>query len=233
MTTLAPLALAAALAVAPESGPRPNFDAFFEASSASELLRSPLALELEAAGQVAHREPHTRVPSFYWAMRLFDRAPEWAGQGLSSVEAARRYLYLYAPLWGFAPTELAGAALDGTFALANGAQVVRFSRQVDGVPVFRDGLALVLTAEQGLVAISGFLLPHAPSGVPFALRAETALAAAAADARLFAPAAGDLAAQDAPGPGWQRFTDTKERLHSARAQGVVHPAREARAGVAR
>lgn len=219
MTLLASVALAAAAAVAPEAAPRPAYDAFFEATSLAPLQRSPEALALEAEGFVAHREPHTGVPTFYWAMRLFERAPQWAASA-GTVEAARRYLYDAAPLWGFAPAELAALPLDGTFDLGNGARVVRFSREVDGVPVFRDGLALVLTKERGLVAVSGFLLPHRAPESGFALGPQSALASAAIDVRLAAPEAADLAALGEAGPGWRRFQDARGRLSNLRARKV-------------
>lgn len=208
------------LASRPEALERQAFDAFFDAPRAAPLQRSPAARALEAEGHVAHREPHSGVPSFYWAMRAGERAPEWAGKGLTATEAARRYLYLYAPLWGFSPPELAAARFDGDFALGRGAQVVRFSRELDGVPVFRDRLSLVLTGAQELVAIAGWLLPHAAPQAGFLLAPETALAFAALDVRLPAPLAADLRSSGEPARGWTRFADGSGHLASARARKV-------------
>ncbi len=210
-----PLALCVLLASL--DGP-PVVDAFLEHEPARALedgLRAE-GLELLRRSHVTAQEPRRGVPTILWAERVTGaRAPR--AQGLSAAEAARQHLLRYAAVYRLHPEEVARLAVTTFHDPGRGAVVVGFGRAVDGVPVLRDELDVVMTAELQLVAFTGSLATHRRPRAAFQLTAETALAAAA---RSLTGALVRELEPTAPRHGWRRFEAAGPFTEPSRARPV-------------
>lgn len=165
------LASAAFAAGAPE-----NFDAF-TASPPSTALPSAAN---DVPGHVAHVEQRLGVPTFFWAAP--STAPRsFRDQGLTPEQAARRYLLAHAALYRTDAVSLAESPVVRLHDAGQGAIIVSFEKRLGGVPVFRDRLHVVMNQRLELVALTGYLSPHAAPRATFKLAANTALATALLD----------------------------------------------------
>ncbi len=184
-------------------------------------------------GQVAHMERRLGVPTFFWTGRTA-HSPSWREVGLTPEQAARRYLYDYAELYRFSPSELAEARLSRVHDLGEGVVIVSFEREVNGVPVFRDSLRVAMNQRLEAVALTGYLTPGAlsPARQPpaFSITAQAAIA----EAFLDLTGARVLPTTLLPGPrqdgGWQWFpadsfvaADGSSFTRPARARRVLYP----------
>lgn len=124
---------------------------------------------------VSQWETRTGVPTTVWlpAPTPGTRSPR--AQGLTAAEVSRRVLFDLAPLYRAEPLQLARAHLEAVHDLGEGAVVVSFSRRIDGVPVFRERITVVLSHELEPVAALGALSAHAVPALRFSLTAQTAL----------------------------------------------------------
>jgi len=84
--------------------------------------------------------------------------PRASVAGMAPEVAARDHVAALAPLWvkQAQPTELVPA---GTQQLRNGATVVRLAQKIDGIPIARGELRVLMHADRSLAAVSGTLLP--------------------------------------------------------------------------
>ncbi len=149
-------------------------DALLDSTERLPLPATPLA----AVATVAQTEPRFGVPSFTWAEAVRP-ARSLKAQGLSAVEAARRHLAQYAPLYRSSAQVMAELPVRRVHELFDGgAVIVSFHRRVGGVDVFRHELRVVMTADYGLVAFSGLLPPVTRTDGEFLLEDEAAIAVA-------------------------------------------------------
>lgn len=197
---------------------RPNVDVFFSVEDARAL--PPLGAETQSLvdlGFVSRVEPRLGVPSTFFAMRLGPAAPSWSRAPMNRVEAARRYLLEYAPLYRLGGREVASLRATRTHDAGEGAVVVSFTREVNGVPLFRDALHVVMTQKNELVALTGSLNPNAAhdEAADFRLLASTALQVAALDA-LGRPLEATRVLELDPS-GWTRLAVPGLRVARARA----------------
>lgn len=194
------------------AAPPPNFDAFFESDVVQPAPRTD-------DGFVAHVEPRLGVPSFLWAIAVGPEAPAWTRVDLTPVEAARRHLLGVASLYRLGGEAVARLEHHHTHDLGHGPLVVTFGRRLDGVPLFRDELHVVMTRRRELVAITGNVnpaTPHDSAAQSFRLSAETAASAAAAELGVGPLVLSARAERD----GWQRVSDSSGQLRGARARRV-------------
>ena len=153
------LAVAGALVVAAGPERALTIDAFSEAP-ATDL---PIA---DGPGVVAHHETRNGLPTFIWA----EPAPPLRLLGLSPEQAARRYLWAYAPRYRTAPAVLAGAPLAHLHDTGDGAIIASFERP----EVFGERLTVVMDRQLRAVALTGYLTPGQLPRTPPRLTAETA-----------------------------------------------------------
>ncbi|MBX7101895.1 MAG: myxosortase-dependent M36 family metallopeptidase, partial [Myxococcaceae bacterium] len=166
------------------AAPAGRIDAFLESRSSVPLVE---ARELDASaralverGRVSSVEPRLGVPTFFWPERV-EHAADLRAMGLTPEEAARRALVAYAPLYRAAPQRLGEAKVQHVHDLGYGAVVVRFGQEVQGLPVFRDELKVVLDQRLQPVALSGFLTPQTKVRGEFRLAEEQVIARAYED----------------------------------------------------
>lgn len=124
---------------------------------------------------VSQWEPRTGTPTSLWfpAPPAGARTPK--DLGLTAEESARRALLAVAPLFRQHPAELARLTRLRLHDVGDGAVVVSFGRVVDGVPVFRERLAVVLDEGLQPVGVLGHVSPHPAPAMQFPLAASTAL----------------------------------------------------------
>ena len=159
--------------------------------------RSRLANFDARAAEASRGSAAVRAPAFQWATRR--PAPAARTSGISPSDAAavaRSFLGLSSGSAGARASTRGGAAdetvLEAVHDVGRGPVVVQFRRQVDGLDVFGERTAVVLSGKLDVVARSGTApsaATDAPALRPFALDAIAAIAAALADspARRTAP----------------------------------------------
>jgi large repetitive protein len=155
----------------------------FALTAASRPVPGPLSAgvgRLVARGRIAHVEERLGVPTFFWAARE-RAAPGPRSVGLNAVQSARRHLFDYAELYRTHSATLAEAPLDNLHDTGGGAVIATFSKQVAGVPVFRDAIHVVMDREYRLVAITGYLSPHNQTRHRWKLTRASALSVAFSD----------------------------------------------------
>lgn len=200
----------------------PDYDAFLE-SSRNVALGEALTARgqaLLATSHVTAVEQRLGVPTVLWAAQPPPGARTPRDMGLTATEAARRYLLQFAPVYRFDPAQLAELPVSEVHD-AGGAVVVGFSRVVNGLPVFREELDVVMDQNFVLVALTGALAPFKPGQTEFALTAQTALAVAAQDLTGKFPRAESLKRVALGTSGWEYF---------ASGDGVFREAPRARRG---
>jgi uncharacterized repeat protein (TIGR01451 family) len=107
---------------------------------------------------------HSRlgVPTFLWGHGTSPAAARIAAVAASvprdPVAAARAYLQGLGSFYPVPPGRLDTLPPAATHDFANGAALVKFRNVLDGIEVFREEAAVLLSPERKLVAIGGFLL---------------------------------------------------------------------------
>jgi large repetitive protein len=155
----------------------PSVDAFLDADTVAprsiEVDGKARALATEAF--ISQWEPRLGVPTsvFLAAPPAGSRSPR--AQGLTATEVTRQVLLHVAPLYRFEPFELARQPLTVLHEDTGGPIVVTLTRRVGEVPVFRERLSLVLTADLVPIGLLGALPPHPAPALRFPVSAETAL----------------------------------------------------------
>jgi hypothetical protein len=136
-----------ALSIAP-SHPGRSFDAAVHA----DLLRP---------GAPLHVEERLGLPTFVWTRQAPDAARTAELQALGPESAARVHLADHAPLYALSPAALATAELHSLHDTGQGGIVAKFRQRVQGVPVFRDEMSVLMDRSLRPVAIAGHLAPEA------------------------------------------------------------------------
>ena len=195
------------------AGPRPELDA----SQGQRPSGAPTALAARARASVAglatpsSYDERYGVPTMIWADRTSDLATAKAAPNAAKPSyegSARRYLGLAAGYYRLQPTDVASAPVRWIHDTGNGGVIVSFKQQVDGIDVFRDEVKVLMTRDQSLVAVSGYIpgqdLVQRAAGSAFALAPEAALAIGLEDFAGAKVPAGFRAAGTAEG-GYQLF----------------------------
>jgi len=170
------LLLAAALLCAgPAAGAVPaNHDAL----SLAAPERTVDQRAIPAGERVLHTEPRLGLPTFVWAAFA---GPTRTAPPAAWEEAAFQHLHRHLRLYRLRDEVLPQLRVDAVHDNGRGAVVVSLRREIDGIPVFRDTLKVVLDRQGELVALSGYLPGVDPASRHFSLDPAEALAAAAAD----------------------------------------------------
>ncbi|EPX58683.1 chitinase [Cystobacter fuscus DSM 2262] len=113
--------------------------------------------------RVTHRDEQRDLPTFVWAngRKSEARSLRTPLAGMKPDQAAGEQLAEYLSLYGHKSLTEAGASVASVSRDARGVSVVTFAQKVDGVEVFRQGLKVILDANNEVVALSGNLSPYA------------------------------------------------------------------------
>ncbi len=216
--------LLSALSAFAAPGAKQNFNAFLSTGGAKplpELAALPAATRaLVNAGRVSAIEPRLGVPRFFWAAR--DPAfHSLRDQGVTPEQAARRYLFAYAPLYRLDPARTAERTLARVHDTGDGAVIVTFSLPEQGRAVLGEELKVVMDQKLQLVALSGFLSPMRKAQGGFRLAEPTAIAQAYQDLAGRPLEPGQIARLAArPGEGEYRRFSLPGQPHPARTRAV-------------
>ncbi|MBI3181921.1 MAG: myxosortase-dependent M36 family metallopeptidase [Myxococcales bacterium] len=198
-----------------------NLDAFLESKAATPLpsaFASALTRERVLMGRVAHLERRLAVPTFFWSGA---GGPSLRASGLSPEQAARRYLFELAELYRAQPQELAEATLARLHDTGEGALIATFRQELGGIPLFRDEMKVAMDRELRLVAVSGYLSPHASarsatSRLQYDLDHPTAVAVAWMDLTGEPLQGTELVELGIPLAGWRTFVLDPRRASPSR-----------------
>ncbi|MBW2277525.1 MAG: M36 family metallopeptidase [Deltaproteobacteria bacterium] len=141
-----------------------DFDAYQQAATtvSGSRFSVPQGVEhLLRSGLPVHAEHALGVPQFAWASRAAATEVLRASGPRAPAAIAHEYLELLAPLYRLTPDELPTARTHYVHDTGRGGIIVKIDQQVDGVPVFRSEIGVLMNRELELVAISGHLSPHA------------------------------------------------------------------------
>jgi len=163
-----------------------DFDAYQLAAAAVPDPGLPLPSgydHLLRAGLPLHMDRALGVPRFAWASRLASDEVLRASGPRAPEAVAHEYLELFAPLYRLTPDELPTARTRYVHDTGRGGVIVKLIQEIDGIPVFRGEMGLLMNRQLELVAISGNLSPHAAAlrAPSFAIGFEEAHAAALRD----------------------------------------------------
>ncbi|OJH39509.1 hypothetical protein BON30_18610 [Cystobacter ferrugineus] len=113
--------------------------------------------------RVAHRDAQHNLPTFVWATPNTSTALSSRTNlaRMTPEQALHEQLGEYLSLYGHESLTEAGASITSVSRDTRGVSVVTIAQQQDGVEVFRQGLKVLLNANNEVVAISGNLTPHA------------------------------------------------------------------------
>jgi len=153
------LALAGSLSLAAHAEDLPNHDALETSKTARPAFSlSARQQEMIKPETTVHMEPRLGVPTFLWAAPRQPYTASLAAPGVSPVEAARRHLAEYAPLYRLDGDDLQAAVVGPVHDAGRGLIIVPFRQRYNGVEVFRDEIKLAMTRDLDLVSISGYLI---------------------------------------------------------------------------
>ncbi len=141
----------------------PNRDEFLDSPARVGL---PAAAQSSVSARVAHVEDRLGIPTFVWLAREPYNGVPLRALGVTPAAAARRYLADHAALYRQSPGRLGEVKATQVHDTGTGAVIVKFQTQVDGVPLFRDSLQVVMTHELEGIALTGYLSPFAVEAHP-------------------------------------------------------------------
>ena len=132
------------------------------------------ARALVRAGSIVQTEPRLGVPTFLWVRPglASSAAAVTAGAARPEVAAARAALADYAPLYGLADADVAGAVVASVHDLGTGAILVQYRAPLDGIEIFGEALTVVMNRKLEPVAVTGYLTsttapPTSAAGLAF------------------------------------------------------------------
>ena len=192
--TLVPLTLAQSAS----AQALPSYDRFAEQQAQQALNTQQLAI---TGDRVSSVEPRLGVPTFLWA------GPLALPQGQSPQQAALHHLRTRASLYRLQGADgLSDAVVLRRIHTGQGAIIAEFEARLGATPVFRESLKVIMKQDLSLVAISGYLSPHAaqPDVSSYELSAPAAIAAAQLDLRGELTSPSDLIALETRG-GYTRY----------------------------
>ncbi|WP_437497404.1 M36 family metallopeptidase [Sorangium sp. So ce1099] len=143
---------------------RPNHDAYFKEPPALPAGVARVVAEDVPGAVVASTDPQRGVPTFVWATSPDHRPP--AATHSTAESAARWYVQRYARLYNLPQAALDTAVVRHVHDTGRGGIVVTLGQDVDGVPVFRSELKVLMKRDLALVALAGNLHASAVSLPP-------------------------------------------------------------------
>ncbi|MDY7227454.1 myxosortase-dependent M36 family metallopeptidase [Hyalangium rubrum] len=157
--TVALVGLALATMAAPAFAARqlPTVDAF---TSTPLPLQASSMPERAKGLHVVSEEPRLGVPTFAWGVSPPVHGPQLR-RPVTPEEAARAYLNTHVGLYRLSRTDAAHIPVRGVHRMREGASIVSFAQEVEGIEVFRQSLKVLLDSDNQLVAMSGYLSPAA------------------------------------------------------------------------
>jgi len=195
------LALTATHALPASARTLPAIDALATASALGPAARSAPLSTARANDAALQIDARFGVPTFLWGttaaatLTAMQRAAS-AKTSLDEEGTARAYLRDVADLYQIAPSEVDALLMHNLQRFPNGAAIVRFRNQIDGIEVFREQANVLLDKRGGLVAVGGFVMGtpanQRKSAQVFTRTAQQAVATALADYGFPAAVAGDL-----------------------------------------
>ncbi len=164
----------------------PPIDAAAPAPGTRPIAFAPSAVDLAKIrrGSPLHVDESVGVPTFLWPAGSSARIA--TRRGLTATSAARLYLAEFSSLYGLDANEVADAVIANVHDTGSGAIVITFKREIDGIPVFRDGMRVAMNRSHELIAVSGFLpgrahLKNSAALPRFTWKAASAVAMALSD----------------------------------------------------
>ncbi len=218
-----PAALLAVVAFASlaTAGPRPELDvtqgARPKVATGSRVTRAVADPTLRALGSPASMDERYGVPTMLWADRSNPANTFKATAARPSAEtAARRHLGQLAGFYRLQPSDVNTATLRDLHDLGTGGIIATFEQEIDGIPVFRDQVKVLMTRDLSLLAVSGYIpsadLAAAAASPSFAVTPEAAIATAFTDFTGRTTGAGALHAAGVVGEGGYQPFDLSAAL---------------------
>ncbi|MFM7232577.1 MAG: M36 family metallopeptidase [bacterium] len=197
MSIRRPLLLAAlvagVLASLAHAGPLPELDVT-QGMRPSEAIRTRAARTRANAAVLRLASPKSMderydVPNLLWADRTPGvRTAFVAGAARpDAASSARRHLGMVQDLYRLRTDDVSEAPVRYVHDTGRGGIIVAFTQQVDGIPVFRDEVKVLMDREHGLIGVSGYIPSRslvqraAQGGLSFTLSPDEAIATAYAD----------------------------------------------------
>lgn len=134
---------------------RSNYDAFLEQRESRALAVDPVARGL----RVEQTEQRLGVPTFAWAAQDGAQSKSVIRGGMTAEAAARAHLQNVADSYRLSRTDVSGASLRSVHDTGKGPIIATFEQSVNGIPVFRNEVKVIMGRDQRLVALSGYLAP--------------------------------------------------------------------------
>ena len=182
------LALAAAHALPASARTLLAIDALATTSGPGPVARSAALSTMPVSDATMQIDARFGVPTFLWgttaaaALTAMQR-PASAKASLDEEGTARAHLRDVADLYRITAAEVDALAMHDLQRFPNGAAIVRFRNQIDGIEVFREQANVLLDKSGGLVAVGGFVMgtpaSQRKSAQVFATTAQQAVARAA------------------------------------------------------
>ncbi|NBD10967.1 myxosortase-dependent M36 family metallopeptidase [Corallococcus silvisoli] len=137
---------------------RSNFDAFLEQRD-SRSLAVDTNTAVSRGLRIEHTEQRLGVPTFAWATQDGALSKSVIRAGMTAENAARAHLQTVADSYRLSRDDVSGASLRAMHNTGKGAIVATFNQTVNGIPVFRNELKVIMGQDLRLVAVSGYLAP--------------------------------------------------------------------------
>lgn len=166
--SIAAIGVAALLSGSAFAKDLPNIDELFN-SKPKANLRSTIEQKVGALGKKGHTvqaEERLAVPTFLWVdpAQLSNRPPIGQGAERAEISAARSILHGVGSAYGLSGTDATSAVVEGIISTGRGPVIVKFSQHVNGVPIFREELNVVMDQRLNPIAISGYITSQAIGG---------------------------------------------------------------------
>ncbi|QSQ23295.1 myxosortase-dependent M36 family metallopeptidase [Pyxidicoccus parkwayensis] len=137
----------------------PTVDAFTRIPPSG---NEPSARERAKGVDVVHEESRLGVPTFVWGVDAAQPGTK-SLRPMPPEQAARAWLGQQAGLYRLGLTDAPHVPVRGIHRTRQGASIVTFGQEVEGIEVFRQSLKVLLDSDNKLIAMSGYLSPVASS----------------------------------------------------------------------
>jgi hypothetical protein len=184
------LALASACALPAGARTLPAIDALAATPTSSPAARGAPLSATRSKDATVQIDARFGVPTFLWGttaaatLKSMQRAAS-AKTSLDEEGTARAHLRDVAELYQITGPEVDALSMHNLQRMPNGAAIVRFRNQIDGIEVFREQTSVLLDKSGGLVAVGGFAMgtpaTQRKSAQVFATTPQQAVATALAD----------------------------------------------------
>ncbi|HEV7765634.1 MAG TPA: M36 family metallopeptidase [Thermoanaerobaculia bacterium] len=168
MRSIAAIGVAALLSGSAFAKDLPNIDALFNSKPKANLKTTieQKVGSLNKKGLPIQAEERLAVPTFLWVdpAQLSGRPPIGHGAERAEIAAARSILQGVGSAYGLSGTDATSAVVEGIISTGRGPVIVKFSQHVNGVPIFREELNVVMDQRLNPIAISGYITSQAIGG---------------------------------------------------------------------